>query len=82
MLRILSIEKEIVCVFSVLLILFNIVGLYFIIDLLSYDEIIDYLTNGKIKSTTIRSLAFLFFVNAISNLFFVSVSLMARLLDK
>lgn len=80
--RILLIEKEIIYVFSVFLILFNLVSLYFIVDLLSYDEIIGYLTNGEIKSITTRSLAFLFFVNVVSNLFFVCVSLMARLLSR
>jgi hypothetical protein len=80
--RILLIEKEIIYVFSVFLILFNLVSLYFIVDLLSYDEIIGYLTNGEIKSVNARSLAFLFFVNVVSNLFFVSVSLMSRLFSK
>jgi hypothetical protein len=63
------------------LILFNLVSLYFIIDLLSYDEIIGYLTNGEIKSGNPRNLAFLLFVNGVSNLFLVSVSLMSRLLS-
>lgn len=75
-------EKEIVYVYSVFLILFNLVSLYFIVDLLSYDEIIGYLTNGEIKSAAARSLAFLLFLNGVSNLFFVSVSLMARLLSE
>ena len=80
--RILLIEKEIISTFSVFLILFNIVCLYFIIDLLSYDEIIGYLTNGEIKSSNPRNLAYLFFVSGMFNLLFVSVSLMARLLSK
>ena len=75
-------EKEIAYTFSVFLILFNIVCLYFIIDLLSYDEIIGYLTNGEIKSSNPRKLAYLFFVSGISNLLFVSVSLMSKLLSK
>jgi hypothetical protein len=76
------IEKEIVYTFTVFLILFNIVCLYFIIDLLSYDEIIGYLTNGEIKSDSPRSLAYLLFVSGMSNLLFVTVSLMSRLLSE
>jgi hypothetical protein len=75
-------EKEIVYTFTVFLILFNLISLYFIVDLVSYDEMIDYLTNGEIKSGNPRNLAFLLFVNGVSNLFFVSISLMARLLSK
>lgn len=77
-----SIEKQLQYVYCVFLILFNIVSLYFIIDLLFYDEIIGYLTDGGIKTDCPRKLAYLFFVNGISNLFFVCVSLMARLFDK
>jgi hypothetical protein len=80
--RILLIEKEIIYAFSVFLILFNLVSLYFIIDLLSYDEIIGYLTNGEIKSGSPRNLAFLLFVSGISNLLFVSVSFMDRVISK
>ena len=75
-------EKEIAYTFTVFLILFNIVCLYFIIDLLSYDEIIGYLTNGEIKSENPRNLAYLLFVSGMSNLLFISVSLMAGLLSK
>ena len=80
--RILLIEKEIIYMFSVFLILFNLVSLYFIVDILSYDEMIDYLTNGEIKSSNPRNLAYLFFVSGMFNLLFVSVSLMAELLSK
>ena len=77
-----SIEKQLQYVYCVFLILFNIVSLYFIIDLLSYDEIIGYLTNGEIKSSNPRNLAYLFFVSGMFNLLFVSVSLMSELLSK
>jgi hypothetical protein len=69
-------------VFTVFLILFNLVSLYFIVDLLSYDEIIGYLTNGKIKSGNPRDLAFLFFGTTVANLLFVSVVLLAKLFSK
>lgn len=75
-------EKEIIYTFTVFLILFNLVSLYFIIDLLSYDEMIGYLTNGEIKSDSPRILAYLLFVSGMSNLLFATVSLMSRLLSE
>lgn len=80
--RLYSIEKQIIYTFTVFLILFNLVSLYFIIDLLSCDEIIGYLTHGEIKNDSPRSLVYLFFVSGMSNLLFVAVSLMARLLSQ
>ena len=80
--RILLIEKEIIHVFTVFLILFNLVSLYFIVDLLSYDEIVGYLTNGEIISANPRNLAFLFFGTTALNLLFISVTLMARFFFK
>lgn len=80
--KILVIEKEIIYLFTVFLILFNLVSLYFIVDLFSYDEIIGYLINGEIKSFNPRNFAFMCFGTIVSNLIFVSVTLMARLLSK
>ncbi|SHN20720.1 hypothetical protein SAMN05216269_12233 [Flavobacterium xinjiangense] len=76
--RILLIEKEIIYVFTVFLIFFNLVSLFFIVDLLGYDEIIGYLTNGELKSCNPRALAFLLFGTTVSNLLFVIITLMAR----
>ncbi|CAA9202417.1 hypothetical protein FLACOL7796_04260 [Flavobacterium collinsii] len=75
-------EKEIVYIFTVFLILFNLVSLYFIVDLFSYDEIIGYLANGEIKSDSPRSLAYLLFVTGMSNLLFITVSLMSKFLSE
>lgn len=77
-----SYEKEIVYVFTVFLILFNLVSLYIIVALMGYDEIIGYLANGEIISDSPRSLAYLLFVSGMSNLLFVTVSLMSRLLSE
>lgn len=77
-----SIEKQMYYLYCVFLILFNILSLYFIVDLFSYDEIIGYLIDGEVKSYSSRKLAYLFFINGISNLLFVSVALMARLFHK
>jgi len=75
-------EKEIAYFFTALLILFNLVCLYFIIDLMGYDEIVNYLTNGEIISDSPRGLAYLLFVSGMSNLLFVIVSLMSRLFSE
>ena len=80
--RFVMIEKEIIYFFSVFLILFNLVSLYFIVDLLSYDEIMDYFPNGEIESDSPRNLAFILLLGCTLNLLFVSVSLMASILLK
>ena len=77
--RFVMIEKEIISFFSVLLILFDLVSLYFIVDLLSYDEIMGYFPNGKIKSDSPRNLAFILLVGCTLNLLFISISLMATI---
>lgn len=80
--RFVMIEKEIIYFFSVFLILFNLVSLYFIVDLLSYDEIMGYFPNGKVENDSPRNLAFILLVGCTLNLLFVSVSLMASILLK
>lgn len=75
-------EKEIIHFFYLFLILFNLVSLYFIIDLLFCDEIVGYFTNGETKIADPHNLAWLFLINGASNLFFISVSLMFRVLSK
>lgn len=73
------IEKKLQYTYCVFLILFNLVCLYFIIDFLVCDEISGYPIEGGIQSDSSRKLAFLFFVNGMSNLFFACVILMSRL---
>jgi hypothetical protein len=80
--RIYLIEKELVCVLSVLLIFFNLICLYFIIDLLSYDEIIAYLANGELESSDPRDLALILFGTTVSNMLFVLVLLMLKICNK
>lgn len=82
MYRLVMIEKEIIYFTRVFLILLNLVSLYFIVDLLSYDEIMGYFPNGEIKSDSPRNLAFILLVGCTSNLLFVSVSFMAKILFK
>ncbi|MNQ57382.1 hypothetical protein D3C85_715360 [compost metagenome] len=63
-------------IFYLLLIIFNLVSLYFIIDLFSYDEIVGYLLDGEKKIDSPRKLAYLFFMTSMSNLYFLSLVLM------
>lgn len=72
-------EKKLQYTYCVFLILFDLICLYFIIDFLVYDEISGNLTDTGTRGDSTRKLAFLFFVNGMSNLFFVCVILMARL---
>jgi hypothetical protein len=63
-------------IFYLLLIIFNLVSLYFIIVLFSYDEIVGYLIDGGKQIDSPRKLAYLFFMTSLSNLYFLSISLM------
>ena len=81
--RLYGIEKEIVCVSCVLLIIFNFIGFYFIIELLCYDEIIAYSVTDHLsmKSSDPRNFAFLFLGTTFCNLLFVSIYLMIKILS-
>jgi hypothetical protein len=74
-----TIEKEIVYTFTVFLILFNLVNLYFIKDLFFYDEMIDYLTNGEIKCSDPHDFVYIMLITTALNLLFVFTTLFARL---
>lgn len=63
-------------IFYLLLIIFNLVSLYFIIDLFSYDEIVGNLIDEGKKIDSPRKLAYLFFITSMSNLYFLSLLLM------
>ena len=58
----------------------DLIVLYFIINLLNYDEIIDYSTIDKSKRSNIRPIAFLFLVANLANLLFVIVFFMSAFL--
>ncbi len=58
-----------------LLIIFNLVSLYFIIALFGYDEIVGYLFKGGKKIIDPSKLAYLFFLTCLLNLYFLSLIL-------
>lgn len=68
--------------FFCIVLLFNFVSLYFIIDLYSYDEISGYLMEGAIKFSDTRIFVLVFFLTSLANLFFILVTLMAVLMDR
>lgn len=59
-----------------LLVIFNLVSLYFIIELFSYDEIVGYLIAGGTTTTDPRELGYLLFITCLLNLYFLSFILM------
>ena len=60
--------------------LLNLVCLYFILDLASYDVIIGYLRDGSEKFSTPRRLVYIFLFNCIMNLFLIIAMLMRNLM--
>lgn len=58
--------------FFILLIIFNLISLYFIIELFSYDEIVGYMSSGLTKVSKSRGLAYLLFMTSLFNLYFFS----------
>jgi len=75
MFKIITIEKELVVSYSILLFLLNVISIYFLIDLLNHEMITD---NFDKKETYTRGIAVFLFITALSNLLFVSVYLMYR----
>ena len=63
-------------IFYFLLIIFNLVSLYFIIALFSYDEIAGYIVDGGKRIDFPRNLIYLFFITSLLNLYFLSLHLM------
>ncbi|KQW99465.1 hypothetical protein ASC72_10385 [Flavobacterium sp. Root420] len=60
----------------ILLVILNLVSLYFIMALFSYDEILAYAISGGTRRTDPKQLAYLLFVNCLLNLYFLSFVLM------
>ncbi len=69
---------------SIVLLVVNLIGLYFIISLYGYDEIISHDDSGMEVSINLRNLIFVFFLISVLNLLFISISMMSKFfsLDK
>lgn len=72
-------EREIAIILSILLIAFNLVNLYFIIDLLSYDGIVVYRTEEGLKYFDPYKFMYVLIIGTMLNLIFVFVTLYSRL---
>lgn len=75
-------EREIAIILSVLLIAFNLASLYFIIDLLSYDEMVGYLADGGLKSSDPHDFVYVLLIPALCNILFVFTALCACFTNK
>ncbi|MDR7371056.1 hypothetical protein [Flavobacterium aquidurense] len=60
-------------IFYLFLIIFNLVSLYFIIELFTYDEIVGYLITGEKKIGSPRARAYLLLITFLLNLYFMMV---------
>lgn len=63
---------------SIVLLVVNLIGLYFIISLYGYDEIISHDDSGMEVSLNLRNLIFMFFLISVLNLLFISISMMSK----
>jgi hypothetical protein len=62
--------------FYTLLMVSNIVSLYFIIDMANYDEMVSYLKNGEEKFSSPRQVVVVYLITCLGNLLFISALLM------
>lgn len=75
-------EREAAIILSVLLTAFNLANLYFIIDLLSYDEMVGYRNDGGIKYSDPHNFVFVLLITSLLNLLFMFASLLGWLAKK
>ena len=64
-------EKAVAIYTSLLLIILNFGNLYFIVDLMSYDEIVGYLNGGEIKCSDPYLVFYVLFVTTLFDILFV-----------
>ena len=68
--------------FFLVLVIFNLISLYFIVDLLSYDEIVGYWIDGRRKNASTQFIGYLLFFGTLSNLYFFFLIVIAKLDSK
>ena len=61
-----------------LLFIFNLLSLYFIIDMFSYDEITGHYPDGEPKISSSKHLAYLLYVTCLFNIYFLSYRVIKR----
>jgi hypothetical protein len=75
-------EGRIVKLACIVLIALNLISVFFILDLLACDEIVKYLDDGGIKSSSPRHYSFALLLTSMINIVFVLTALLARYLPK
>lgn len=75
-------EGKIIVFACVVLITLNLVSLFSIIELLGCNEIVKYLDDGGIKSSSPRDFSFAMLLTLMLNVVFVLTALLARLISK
>jgi len=73
-------KLKIIHLFYVLLMIINIISLYLIIDMSTYDEMVSYLSNGDEKFTNPKYSVMMFLITGVINLLFVSGNFMKALI--
>lgn len=76
---ILLFEKQILYSYYVFLILFNLATIYLILSILFDDYLICISLAETLKMDSVRKLVYLLFINGMSNMLFICVSLIAKL---
>lgn len=76
---ILLFEKQIVYSYYVFLILFNLATIYLILSILFDDHFFCISLAETLKMDSVRKLVYLLFINGMSNMLFICVSLIAKL---
>lgn len=77
-----SYERAFAIASGFLVITLNVGSLYFIIDLLSYDEMVGYLADGGLKSSDPHDFVYVLLIPALCNILFVFTALCACFTNK
>lgn len=75
-------ERHVAISMSIILIVLNLGNLYFIINLLGYDEIVSYQTDGGVKFYDPQNVVGVLLITMLLNLLFVFSALCALLIKK
>lgn len=65
-----------------LLIIFNLLSLYFIVGLFSYDEMEGYLHNDEKYMSPLRCRAYLLYITSLLNLYFLSYKVIKKTFEE
>lgn len=75
--RLIRYERQIAIVLGLLLLCVNLGSLYYVIELMSYDEIVGYQSDGILKSSDPRDFTYPFLIITLLNILYVFTVLCA-----